>query len=33
MPPDFSDWKNHDSYSKGFKKLLGGLKAEGSKAA
>jgi hypothetical protein len=31
--PDFSDWKNHDSYAKGFQKLLGGLKAEGSKAA
>jgi len=26
--PDFSDWKNHDSYAKGLKKLLGGLKAE-----
>ena len=31
--PDFSDWKNHDSYAKGFKKLLDGLKAEGAKAA
>jgi len=31
--PDFSDWKNHDSYAEGLKKLLGGLKAEGSKAA
>ena len=26
--PDFSKWKDHDSYAKGFKKLLGGLKAE-----
>lgn len=26
--PDFSDWKNHDSYAKGFQQLLGGLKAE-----
>ena len=33
IPPDFGDWKNHDSYAKGLKKLLGGLKAEGSKAA
>jgi uncharacterized protein YjbI with pentapeptide repeats len=31
--PDFSNWKNHDSYTQGFNKLLGGLKAEGSKAA
>jgi hypothetical protein len=31
--PDFSDWKNHDSYTKGFEKLLGGLKAEAPKAA
>jgi len=31
--PDFSDWKNHDSYEKEFKKLLRDLKAEGSKAA
>jgi hypothetical protein len=31
--PDFSNWKNHDSYAEGLKKLLGGLKAEGSKAA
>jgi hypothetical protein len=32
--PDFSNWeKDHDSYLKGLKKLLGGLKAEGSKAA
>ena len=29
--PDFSDWKNHDSYTQGLNKLLGGLKAEGSK--
>ena len=26
--PDFSDWKNHDSYVKALKKLLDGLKAE-----
>ena len=25
---DFSNWKNHDSYVEGLKKLLGGLKAE-----
>ncbi|MGD1216302.1 MAG: toll/interleukin-1 receptor domain-containing protein [Terriglobales bacterium] len=31
--PDFSDWKNHDSYAQGFNKLLAGLKAEGSKTA
>ena len=31
--PDFSDWKNHDSYAEGFKNLLRDLKAEGSKAA
>src|ERR1039458_1298847 len=31
--PDFSDWKNHDRYAEGLKKLLGGLKAEGSTAA
>jgi hypothetical protein len=31
--PDFSNWKNHDSYTEGLKKLLDGLKAEGSKAA
>ena len=29
--PDFSNWKNHDSYARELKKLLGGLKAEGSK--
>jgi uncharacterized protein YjbI with pentapeptide repeats len=28
MPPDFSDWKNHDSYTKGLQNLLHGLKAE-----
>lgn len=33
IPPDFSDWKNHDSYSKGLKKLLKGLKTESTKAA
>jgi len=31
--PDFSNWKNHDSYAKGFQNLLRDLKAEGSKAA
>ena len=31
--PDFSNWKNHDSFAKEFKKLLRDLKAEGSKAA
>jgi uncharacterized protein YjbI with pentapeptide repeats len=31
--PDFSNWKNHDSYAKVLKKLLGGLKSESSKAA
>jgi uncharacterized protein YjbI with pentapeptide repeats len=31
--PDFSDWKNHDAYAKGFQNLLRDLKTEGSKAA
>jgi hypothetical protein len=31
--PDFSDWKNHDSYAKGFENLLRDLKTEDSKAA
>jgi hypothetical protein len=31
--PDFSDWKNHDSYSKGFQNLLRDLKTDGSKPA
>jgi len=31
--PDFSDWKNHDSYTKGFDNLLRDLKTEGSSAA
>ena len=31
--PDFSDWKNHDSYTQAFQNLLRDLKAEGSKAA
>jgi uncharacterized protein YjbI with pentapeptide repeats len=31
--PDFSDWKNHDSYAEGLKNLLRDLKAEQSKAA
>jgi hypothetical protein len=26
--PDFSDWKDHDSYSKAFERLLRDLKAE-----
>jgi hypothetical protein len=26
--PDFSDWKNHDSYKKGFDRLLRDLQAE-----
>jgi hypothetical protein len=30
--PDFSNWKNHDSYAKELKNLLRDLKAEGSKA-
>jgi TIR domain-containing protein/pentapeptide repeat protein len=30
--PDFSDWKNHDSYAQGLKKLLGGLEARRPKA-
>lgn len=31
--PDFSNWKNHDSYAKEFEKLLRDLKTEGPKAA
>jgi len=31
--PDFSNWKNHDSYAKALEKFLSGLKADGSKAA
>jgi len=31
--PDFSNWKNHDSYAEALKKLLDGLKARDSKAA
>ena len=31
--PDFSDWKNHDSYAEGLKNLLRDLRTEGSKAA
>ena len=27
--PDFSNWKDHDSYQAALKKLLGGLRAEG----
>lgn len=30
--PDFSDWKNHDPYAKGFQNLLRDLKAEASNA-
>jgi hypothetical protein len=30
--PDFSDWKNHDSYAKEFQNLLRDLTTEGSKA-
>ncbi len=26
--PDFSDWKNHDSYQRAFQRLLKDLKAE-----
>ena len=29
--PDFSDWKNHDSYAKAFQNLLRDLKAESAK--
>lgn len=29
--PDFSDWKNHDSFEKGFARLLRDLKAEESR--
>jgi hypothetical protein len=31
--PDFSDWKNHDSYAKAFQNLLRDLTTEDSKAA
>ncbi|MFZ0797409.1 MAG: toll/interleukin-1 receptor domain-containing protein [Terriglobales bacterium] len=31
--PDFSDWKNHDSYAKGFDNLLRDMKTEGSEAS
>ena len=27
--PDFSDWKDHDSYMRAFEKLLRDLKSEG----
>jgi uncharacterized protein YjbI with pentapeptide repeats len=33
MPPDFSDWENHKSYTKGLGKLLDGLRAESPEAA
>jgi hypothetical protein len=26
--PDFSDWKNHDSYQKAFQRLMKDLKAD-----
>ena len=29
--PDFSNWKNHDSYQVAFQRLLRDLKAEGAK--
>jgi|SRR5882724_7148020 len=29
--PDFSNWKNHDSYQEAFKRLIGDLKASDSK--
>ena len=31
--PDFSEWKNHDSYQKEFEKLLRDLRADEPKAA
>jgi hypothetical protein len=31
--PDFSTWKEHDSYQRGLKKLLGDLKSEGKLSA
>jgi hypothetical protein len=31
--PDFSDWKNHDSYAEGLENLLRDLKTEASQAA
>jgi hypothetical protein len=31
--PDFSDWKNHDSYQKALQKLIGDLKTGGPKVA
>lgn len=31
--PDFSNWKDHDSYRVAFKRLLGDLKAEDSAAS
>jgi hypothetical protein len=27
--PDFSNWKDHDQYEKGFDRLVGDLKADG----
>jgi hypothetical protein len=33
MPPDFSNWRTHDSYAMGLQKLLLGLKTNGSKSA
>jgi hypothetical protein len=31
--PDFSNWKDHDSYQKAFQRLVGDLKAETHSAA
>jgi hypothetical protein len=31
--PDFSDWKNHDSFEKGFARLLRDLRAEEARQA
>jgi hypothetical protein len=31
--PDFSNWKDHDSYQQAFQRLLRDLKAEGKESA
>jgi len=31
--PDFSNWKDHDSYQKAFQRLVGDLKAEAATAS
>lgn len=31
--PDFSDWKDHDSFEKGFERLLSDLRAEEKRQA